>query len=281
MQRTKKFLVGAALVTASFVAGGAIVGAVSGQSEPGPEVQGNGTLATPGKLLTQSTATDDRFKAITPCRIVDTRETVGTFDPTEFRNYKAVGTGAIFASQGGKAGGCGIPTTASGIQMTVTSVSATGTGFIRAYPAGASEPTASFMNYGDQFNTSGSGAVKLNVGATDFRFRNYGSTTHIVIDVQGYYVPPTWVKVASDGTYLGGARVNQTVRTGVGSYRVQFDRSVTACSFTATGPSANTGNSNTIVTAAPSGFVGEVFVQVYTVNTQALKDDSFTLQVEC
>ena len=285
MRKTRTMVLGAALLAGSFLAGGAVVGAIAGQAEPGPEVQGSGSLSPGDKLLAQSTATEDRFKAITPCRLVDTREAGGRFSAGEFRNYKAVGTGAVFASQGGKANGCGIPTSANAVQLTVTSVTASGTGFMRLYPAGAAEPNATFMNYGTAFNTAGSGPVKITVngaGNSDFRFRNYGSLTHVVIDVTGYTVPPTWVRVAGDGTYVDGARVNQTLRTNTGTYRVQFDRNVANCSVTGSGPSTDTGNSDTIVTASKSGSApGEVFVQTYRVSTQALADRPFTLQVEC
>ncbi len=285
MHKTKRFTLGAVVLAAAFIAGGAAVGASRGQAEPPASAPASGTSASPGRLLSGSTQTDDRIKAITPCRLVDTRP--GTpLVPTEGRYYAALGTSPSIGFQGGKAGGCGIPESATAIQITVTSVSATGTGFIRTYPAGLSEPTASFMNYGNSFNTSGSGLVKLNAGGdpsgkNDFRLRNYGSTTDIVVDVQGYVVPPTWVQVKGDGSFLAGSNVESTVRVSTGTYRVEFGTNVADCSVVASGPAANTGNSNTLVTASKSGTVpGAVFVQVYTA-TGTIKDDSFTLQAEC
>lgn len=284
MRRTRSTVIGAAVLAGALLTGGAVVGAVVAQSEPGPEVQGNTISAGPGRLLAQSSATEDRFKAITPCRLIDTRVAGGRFAATEFRNFKAVGEGAAFADQGGKPGGCAIDTAATAVTLTVTSVTAEGTGFIRIYPAGATEPNATFMNYGTGFNASGSGPVKIRVngaGISDFRLRNYGSTTHVVVDVTGYTVPPRWVRVAGNGDYVDGSRVFSVTKVGTGQYRVQFDGSVADCSAVASGPATNTGSGNTQVTASRSGTaVGQVFVETRTA-TGTLKDEAFTLQVEC
>lgn len=261
-----------------------MVGALAGSSEPGPEVEGNTISAGPGRLLAQSSATEDRFKAITPCRLVDTRVAGGRFAATEFRNFKAVGESAAFADQGGKPGGCAIDTAATAVTLTVTSVTADGTGFIRIYPAGATEPNATFMNYGTAFNAAGSGPVKIRVngaGNSDFRLRNYGSTTHVVVDVTGYTVPPRWVRVAGNGDYVDGSRTSSVTKINTGQYRVLFDGSVADCSVVASGPASSSGGGNTQVAASRSlTATGQVFVETRTA-AGTLKDEAFTLQVEC
>src|SRR5690606_6938747 len=102
------------------------------------------------------------------------------------------GAGPEFAAQGGRAGGCDIPASATLVELTITAVDAR-SGFLRVWPAGASMPNATFLNYDDAFNVSTTGAVTLcrpgAVGCTDgndLAVRAFGNRTHLVIDVQAY-----------------------------------------------------------------------------------------------
>ena len=142
------------------------------------------------------------------------------------------GTGTAFADQGGHANGCGIPSAASAIQATVTSVAASASGFMKAYPAGTSAPGATFLNYAKPNSVGDSGSITL-CGATcgsDINISNYGASTNVVIDVQGYYVKPLWAFVEGDDT--SGANIlrnnSRAVRVerlnSPGLYVVHFDR---------------------------------------------------------
>ncbi|HEY3629325.1 MAG TPA: hypothetical protein VGL21_00445 [Jatrophihabitantaceae bacterium] len=180
------------------------------------------------------TAIESKYTPITPCRIVDTRQAVGRLAANATRSYYATGTFG-FSPQGGVSGGCGIPTAATAIQVTVTAVSATGPGYLRAYPANASAPNATFLNYTNAFNTSGSGSVTLGTGGGyHFKVTNYARATHLVVDVQGYYIKPMWALIAPDGHLIKGSRATQLPKSSAGFYSVAFDRDISGCALTAT-----------------------------------------------
>ena len=87
------------------------------------------------------------YEPITPCRIVDTRQAGGRFDDREIRDYRVTGEGQVFADQGGKAGGCDIPSGVSAVEASITAVDPLDSGFFRAWPTGESMPNATFMNF--------------------------------------------------------------------------------------------------------------------------------------
>ena len=181
--------------------------------------------------------TESSFVSITPCRIVDTRQAGGKLQVGAARTFDVRGGGGSFAAQGGKAGGCAIPDSATGIEATVTAVDAA-SGFLRLWPAGQSQPNATFLNYDDAFNVSNTGALKVCdffcSGSADVTARAYGNATHLVIDVQGYYAAPLGVQVQFDGTLLEGSRIASVERFTTGTYDVVFDRNVSACAVSAT-----------------------------------------------
>jgi len=181
------------------------------------------------------TAVESKYTPITPCRIVDTRKGPGRLSAGATRSYYAVSTGG-FVAQGGTSGGCGIPYSATAIQATVTSIAATGKGWLRAYPSNAAAPGATFLNYTNAFNASGAGSITLYTGGvTDFKVTNYGYATNLVIDVQGYYVKPMWAVIAASGSITRRSRLNGTAHTpGSGEYDLTFDRDISTCGVTST-----------------------------------------------
>jgi hypothetical protein len=133
------------------------------------------------------------FVPITPCRVVDTRQAGGPLTNREIREWAISGTGTAFANQGGQAGGCGIPDAAAAVEASVTAVSPTTSGFFRAYPANAPMPNATFMNYAARQDITNTGAITITQAARDLKGRNFGGTTHYVIDIQGYFIDPALV----------------------------------------------------------------------------------------
>jgi len=210
------------------------------------------------------TAVESKYTPITPCRIVDTRNAGGKLAANTTRSYIAAGAGG-FTPQGGASGGCGIPSAATAVQVTITAVSATGPGYLRAYPASTTAPGATFLNYTNTFNTSGSGSVTLgNSGGHDFKISNYVRATHVVVDVQGYYVKPMWALIDGNGTVVKSSRVTHVSHPQGGWYTVDFDRDISSCALTATpyyfgysvqadlnssGPSVTANVTTTVVTA--------------------------------
>lgn len=130
------------------------------------------------------------YVAITPCRVVDTRARGGVLQPGAVRNFLVAGSSPNIANnQGGRSGGCGIPEEAGAIEASVTAVGPTGAGYFRAYPAGQSEPNATFLNYIRGESVTNTGAIKVaTTGANDLAVRNLGGPSHYVIDVQGYFL---------------------------------------------------------------------------------------------
>ncbi len=82
----------------------------------------------------------------------------------------------------------GIPINAQAVTGNVTVVP-TGGGFLTLYPSSATQPTVSNSNFGPDEITNNVFTVGL--GAADGAFRIFASaTTHVIVDVTGYYAPP-------------------------------------------------------------------------------------------
>jgi hypothetical protein len=155
-----------------------------------PVVTITGTMSPPstvsdgdGAVCVASTVTTDvivdlmgswrsggqQVRAVRPTRLVDTRT-----------------TGALVAA--GQtltipvAGVAGLPATATGVQVNVTSVNTRADGFVTVWPCGASRPTASTLNPVAGSIVANGTLVGLGGGAVCV----YSSSpTHLVVDVTG------------------------------------------------------------------------------------------------
>ncbi|CAN5506096.1 hypothetical protein BH10ACT1_BH10ACT1_11710 [soil metagenome] len=130
------------------------------------------------------------YVAVTPCRVLDTRAAVaGPLGAREVRSFQVAGTGAGFAVQGGKSGGCAVPADATAVEASVTAVGPSATGFARLWPAGSTEPTATFLNFTEGQSITNTGAIPLSTaaGAADVSLRNYAPASGYVVDIQGYF----------------------------------------------------------------------------------------------
>lgn len=276
-----------AVTAALLIAGGAgatgaaFAGNDEGAQPPSPGVDTSGASA--GKILGGGT-NETTFVPISPCRIIDTRNAGGKLTPAEgSRVFDVAGSGASFAAQGGKANGCGIPTGATAIETTITAVDAQ-SGFLRVWPANTSAPNATFMNYDDAFNVSNTGAVGINgcpvvcLINTDLRIRAFGNPTHVVVDVNGYYIRQMGAVVAGDGTLNDSNRANDANKLATGQYEVIFDRDVSDCVYTA---SPSNGSSATAAVVDPrSGNPNGVFVYL-TNDAGSTVDAQFYVDVTC
>lgn len=181
------------------------------------------------------------YVPITPCRIVDTREGSGTngtkFGSSTTRSYRVAGT-AGFEAQGGKAGGCGVPATAVAISVNAVMVSPSKAGSVRIWPAGPSTPATSFLNYG-AFTMSGSGIVTVTPGntASNITVKNYSSSTNLVLDVSGYYLPKIAGMIGPGNVVYSGTGIVSVSNSAPGVYQVVVDRDVAYCT-----PMVNTYN---------------------------------------
>jgi hypothetical protein len=123
-----------------------------------------------------------KFHTVSPCRVVDTRSGLGgTTGPL------AAGSTTTFTV----AGACSIPASAAAVAFNVTAVGHNTVGNLRVYPAGAPEPTASTINFQPGATRANNGVVALGT-AGQVRVKVDmlpGGSTHVVLDVSGYFQP--------------------------------------------------------------------------------------------
>lgn len=280
MELKKKLIAG---IVAMAVVGtsGIAVGRTLGDNAPAP---GSAPASSP-RMLGDGT-TEQKFVPITPCRIMDTRNAAaGKLQVGAARTVLARGTGATFATQGGKAGGCAIPTGAQALEVTITAVDA-GSGFLRVWPAQVSQPNATFMNYGPGINLSNTGTVAMcgldgQTCTADLNVRAYGSATDVVIDVNGYYALPMSAVVSTGGALSRNSRATNATRYSAGTYSVQFDRDVTLCTYHATLGTIAAGQMQGFASATNNGAdANAVYVQTFSPDG-TLADKAFMVTVTC
>ena len=269
----KKMALAATVVVAIASGGIAVAGAGPGDgtdAQPPTEVSTGSPLRDLGNGTTET-----KYVAITPCRIVDTRIGGGALPKEQARSFKVRGTTG-FAAQGGHTNGCGIPASATAVEVAVTSVNASGGGYLRIYPAGSSEPTATFLNY-SPYNPTNTGAVTMckscAASSPDITIKGHSNATDLVLDVQGYYAKPMAAHIKYDASVIVGSRIGTVTHPNTGGYHITFDRPVTGC----------------VPVATPwySGY--HVSMQVIDANTVGvtlflggnLTDADFLIQVDC
>ncbi len=133
------------------------------------------------------------YAPVTPCRIVDTRNTsAGIIGASTQRNFHVFGSGGTISAQGGNAAGCPSPLgepLAAHINMVRSTRPAKATcrpsRWVPAPAAGLS------VNYNTiDTNLANAGTVKTVTGAgPDITVASHFSSAHTVIDVLGYYYP--------------------------------------------------------------------------------------------
>ena len=121
-----------------------------------------------------------RFTAVTPARLLDTRDGTGTGGNTApiaqaaSINLSVTGVG-------------GVPSTGvSGVALNVTVDQPTGTGFLTVWPAGEARPNASTHNYVPGLTVANLVVSKVGANGQVSIFNSAGSS-HVVADVIGYF----------------------------------------------------------------------------------------------
>ncbi len=123
------------------------------------------------------------FFTLTPCRLVDTRDSAGpqggpALAPGVERTFPLAGT-------------CGIPAQAVAVALNVSAVSATDDGDLQVYAADTAPPAGSVVIYraGPTRARSNNAMVRLGAaGAVSVRANQPAGTVHLVLDVVGYYL---------------------------------------------------------------------------------------------
>ncbi len=199
--------------------------------QPQPPAAKSSARATAAGPIDSST--EAKYTAITPCRLVDTRKAGGVVTNTTPRSFVAASTGSL-AAQGGNPAGCGIPAAAVAIQANVVAVGSAGSGFLKVYPAGAPTPAASYLNFRDGKAVANGGAITIDTsGAKHFTVLT-SRTSHVVVDVSGYFIKPMSALVGATGNLVNGSRVASVTSPNPGSYHVLFDRDVRYCAYNVT-----------------------------------------------
>ncbi|GAA1986071.1 hypothetical protein [Microbacterium pumilum] len=173
------------------------------------------------------------FVPISPCRIADTRVAGGAIAANATRAFYVQGTSG-FLPQGGTVGGCDIPAGATAVALSAAVTDAGAAGNMTAYPTGGSSGSG-FINVTPGQVTRASGTFAIAPSGKSLTVRNRsGAPAGIVLDVQGYYVPPLEAMIDPAGTpYSGSSRVLGATQVSTGVYDVRFDRQVVYCSVVA------------------------------------------------
>jgi hypothetical protein len=101
---------------------------------------------------------------------------------------RTVGSKAPLAANAATDIALGVPAGATAL-VNLTVVNNTATGYLRAWPAGGTEPTISWVNYPGANTGARAGLAAIRVGAGGrIRVKNVSAgTAHLLVDVQGWY----------------------------------------------------------------------------------------------
>jgi uncharacterized repeat protein (TIGR01451 family) len=142
----------------------------------------NGTDPTPGNNTGSDTTPvlNGLFYAITPCRLLDTRNPNGPYGGPAL---SALSTRVFVA-----AGQCGIPADAKALSYNVAVTLGTAQGDLRFYPNGGTTPLVAVINYLANQTRTNNGIVVLGA-AGDFVIKSDqpSGTVHVIIDLNGYF----------------------------------------------------------------------------------------------
>jgi hypothetical protein len=174
-------------------------------------------------------AQDMTYRAVTPCRLIDTRGPASPLAPGVPRDFRVSGVG--LQSQGGDPAGCGVPPgAATAAMINFVAVNATGPGNLRAWAFAQPPlppPNASILNYAtvSGLNIANAVAVPLCDSSTgtctsEIRVQADSSGTHLVADIVGYFAPSHKPILAVGPLPSGNVSVPSTACTNIPSSTV-------------------------------------------------------------
>ncbi len=140
---------------------------------------------------------------IVPCRLFDTRPAPDNVGP----RAQPLGSGEIYTQQvTGPNGNCNVPASATAIALNVTTVNSTSASYLTLWPADASQPLASNLNWvPGSPPTPNKVDVKLSADGKVDLFNHTGSID-VLADVVGYYTDH-----AHDDRYYTKAQVDAMI----------------------------------------------------------------------
>ena len=153
----------------------------SGNVAPSRRIAGAATQLSAPRYVGIGPAFGYTYFTVTPCRILDTRNPSGPYG------------GPALNSSGTRnfvlAGQCGIPSNVSAVAVNIAVTQPTnGPGFLTLYPAGATRPVVSSINYSAGQTRANNAIVPVSAsGAIDVYCAQGGGTVHFILDVNGYF----------------------------------------------------------------------------------------------
>ena len=120
-----------------------------------------------------------KFYTLTPCRAADTRASNG---PLGGPALSAGQTRAFTLT-----GVCGVPATAKGISLNITSADATRVGNLRLYPGTEPPPLSNAISFVPNKNRANNVTVGLTGGVVSVLNEQPTGTVNLIIDINGYY----------------------------------------------------------------------------------------------
>ncbi len=274
MNRWMKVAVGVAVVALSGSAGAAAAALHStGASRP---------HVYRAAAVTPQLRPEALFVPLTACRVIYTPGH-GILTPTQVRNFYVSGN-VGFRQQGGKAGGCAVPQTATAVAINFRVLSPTAAGYLTVWPDTAREPSTATLSWikGASLGDTSTMAIVAGPGL-DLSAHVHGTSAHISADVLGYYVPQIEAEIGADGTINSGTArvVSVSHAANSGAYAITLDRPARTCS-----PAAVTYNVGHYASVGLSSSTTPNVISVYTWNIDGngstlLNDYSFFLSVTC
>ncbi len=138
-------------------------------------------------------ANTNKYVAISPARILDTRKGIGTGGTVAQIPANSSITVSVAGSDGG-----GIPATGvSAVALNLTAVDAAANGVITAYPSGQSLPTVSNLNYSAGQTAANLAIVPVGSDGKVVFHNNSTGPVDLLADANGYYSSTTTATTAS------------------------------------------------------------------------------------
>jgi len=156
---------------------------------------------------TNSTGREGLFNPVRPARLLDTRNGAGPLGPGETRALTVTGAG-------------GVPATGvSSVVLNVTVTNPTNSSFLTVWPAGATRPLASNLNFTPGVTVPNRVIVQVGTGGQVDLFNPFG-TVDVVVDVNGWFTDSTNTSGGSGLAAIFPFRILDT-RDGTGGVPVQ------------------------------------------------------------
>ena len=122
------------------------------------------------------------FMPIPPCRLVDTRNPLGSLGGPSLQSATPRNFSVL-------SGSCGIPATASAYSLNVTVVPAGFLGYLTVWPAGAAQPLASTIN--SYLGVAVANAAIVSAGTNGAVSVYATNPTDVILDINGYFIAQT------------------------------------------------------------------------------------------